>query len=343
MSTLKRVISPLGRDASHTIRIQWSLGNSCNFDCDYCPSELHDGSIPWRPIEDYIKAVDRFLPIFAENKRHVTIEFIGGEVTVMPGILDLLSHIKSNYNNVTLFMFTNGSRTVNWWSKAKHLIDEIVYSYHIESMDHNHMIDVVNEIKDQVYMSFHLAGVHGKVHECDRISYLIRDCFKEGCPQQDYWNVNINVKTMLVKELSNRNMRMGQNFYEYTSDELFVMQKQSWLENPDAPPPDPNAPPPPKPHPSDWLITFEYDDKTLYYELDQIVSEKLNTFKGMKCGLAMEKFSIDMKGNVVSSWCGAENYGNIYDNTFVMPEPKGVPCPFDYCNNLADIQITKNA
>lgn len=343
MSTLKRVISPLGRDASHTIRIQWSLGNSCNFDCDYCPSELHDGSIPWRPIEDYIKAVDRFLPIFAENKRHVTIEFIGGEVTVMPGILDLLSHIKSNYKNVTLFMFTNGSRTVNWWSKAKHFIDEIVYSYHIDSMEHTHMIDVVNEIKDQVYMSFHLAGVHGKVHECDRISYLIRDCFKEGCPQQDYWNVNINVKTMLVKELSNRNMRMGQNFYEYTSDELFVMQKQSWLENPDAPPPDPNAPPPPKPHPSDWLITFEYDDKTLYYELDQIVSEKLNTFKGMKCGLAMEKFSIDMKGNVVSSWCGAENYGNIYDNTFVMPEPKGVPCPFDYCNNLADIQITKNA
>ena len=33
-------------------------------------------------------------------------------------------------------MFTNGSRTVNWWSKAKHPIDEIVYSYSIESMEH---------------------------------------------------------------------------------------------------------------------------------------------------------------------------------------------------------------
>ena len=53
----------------------------------------------------------------------------------------------------------------------------------------------------------------------------------------------------------------------------------------------------------------------------------------MKCGLAMEKFSIDMKGNVVSSWCGAENYGNIYDNTFVMPLTQKEFLSFDYCNN----------
>ena len=44
-------------------------------------------------IEDYIKAVDRFLPIFAEKTNaHVTIEFIGGEVTVMPWHTDLLSY-----------------------------------------------------------------------------------------------------------------------------------------------------------------------------------------------------------------------------------------------------------
>jgi len=342
VSILKRVVSPLGKDASHTIRIQWSLGNSCNFSCEYCPSELHNGSYPWRPIQEYIDAVDKFLPVFAEHKDHITIEFIGGEVTVMPGILELLSHIKTNYNNVTTFMFTNGSRTVRWWNEAKHLIDEIVYSYHIDSLDYNHMIEVVEEIKDSIYCSFHLAGVEGKVHECDRISYLIRDCFKQGSTQ-DYWNVNINVKTMLVKELNNRNARMGQNFYDYTSDELFIMQKQSWLENPDAPPPDPNAPPPPKPHPSDWLITFEYDDKTLYYELDQIVNDKLNTFKGMKCSIGMEKFNIDMKGDVKSSWCGAKDYGNVYNDTFEMPEPSGTVCPFDYCNNLSDIQISKTA
>ena len=50
-----------------------------------------------------------------------------------------------------------------------------------------------------------------------------------------------------------------------------------------------------------------------------------------------------MKGNIVSSWCGAKNYGNIFENNFELPTEEGVNCPHEYCNNPKDIAILKTA
>ena len=34
--------------------VNWCLGNTCNFECSYCPASLHDGSTRW-PKPEVIK------------------------------------------------------------------------------------------------------------------------------------------------------------------------------------------------------------------------------------------------------------------------------------------------
>src|SRR6185436_15194256 len=43
--------------------VEWMLGNRCTFACSYCPSELHDGSLPWI-------SADVILPFLDQVRRH---------------------------------------------------------------------------------------------------------------------------------------------------------------------------------------------------------------------------------------------------------------------------------
>jgi len=48
-----------------------------------------------------------------------------------------------------------------------------------------------------------------------------------------------------------------------------------------------------------------------------------------------------MNGEVISSWCGAKTFGNItqLENWDIPKET--TRCPYEFCNNLNDISITK--
>ena len=37
---------------NNALWIDWTLGNSCNFSCSYCPDNLHDGTANWVSLED---------------------------------------------------------------------------------------------------------------------------------------------------------------------------------------------------------------------------------------------------------------------------------------------------
>ena len=42
-----------------TVHIDIELGNLCNWACTYCPSDLHDGSMPWVDKDSLIKFLDQ--------------------------------------------------------------------------------------------------------------------------------------------------------------------------------------------------------------------------------------------------------------------------------------------
>ena len=109
------------------------MGNPCNYQCDYCPPILHDGSKPWFNTDIYIDTIKRLNTHYKTLNKVLDYELIGGEVTVIPGFEDIIRTIREGGSRS--LVFTNGGRTVNWWSKAKYYLDSIVYTYHPLSQD----------------------------------------------------------------------------------------------------------------------------------------------------------------------------------------------------------------
>lgn len=311
------------------------MGNSCNYECEYCPPQLHDGSKPWLKKDQYIDAINRFSEYYNSLGKRVDYELIGGEVTVIPGFEDIIRAISSHKTNSTVY--TNASRTVKWWSKAKQYMNSVVLTFHPLSQDKRHFIDVINEIKEDVYIDINIAGIGGQVEDLGEFAEELRNLFLD-CKLNDYNHVSICVKTMYQKLLGRHSKQ--KTYWEYTDQEKKVLERpgikqqetrrESDVED-NFPAPDPNA----------FMTEFLYDDGSAeYVQGHQIIDKGLNAFRGLRCHLGFESLNIDASGEIYGSWCGAKNFGNISNDNWELPETKTV-CPFDFCNNISDISISK--
>jgi organic radical activating enzyme len=327
---LLSVKGPHIRNNSNAIRIQWNMGNNCNYSCDYCPPLLHDGSKPWLSTNKYIDTIKRLSSHYNALDKRTDYELIGGEVTVIPGFEDIIKTI-SEYNSSST-VYTNASRTVKWWSKAKHYMDGVVLTYHPLSQDKQHFIDVINEIKEYVTIDINIAGIGSRVEELGIFVDTLRDLFKD-CKHNNYDHVSICVKTM-YKKLLGRNSKQ-ETYWEYTDNELDILRRPGIKpaeKTENIEPSDPKS----------WMTEFLYDDGTAkYVQSHQIIDQGLNKFRGMKCHLGFESINIDALGDIYSSWCGAVNFGNINNSEWRLPETKTI-CPYDFCNNISDIAISKS-
>ena len=52
---------------SKSVKVEWNLGKRCNYDCSYCPAEIHDMVSPHTDIKILKNAVDELAKI--ENVR----------------------------------------------------------------------------------------------------------------------------------------------------------------------------------------------------------------------------------------------------------------------------------
>ena len=341
MANLVSVRGPHARNTNDIIRIQWNMGNSCNYSCDYCPPILHNGSKPWLSKQQYIDAITRLSSHYNALDKQTEYELIGGEVTVIPGFEDIIKTISEH--NSTSIVYTNASRTVNWWSKAKQYMDSVILTYHPLTQDADHFMAVINEIKDYVHIDINIAGIGGDVLRLGEFAEQLRDMFKD-CERNNYNMVNICVKTMYKKLLGRQNKQ--ETYWTYTTEEEQILQKPGIKQQvvPEVVKeniPDADCFPDPEPDPNAWMTEFLYDDGTAeYVQSHQIIDKKLNSFQGMRCHLGFESLNIDASGDMYSSWCGAVNFGNISDSNWSLPQSK-TTCPYAFCNNISDISITK--
>lgn len=337
MAKLISVKGPHARGPIDNIRIQWNMGNQCNYTCEYCPQILHDGTKPWMSLDTYLNTVDKLCTHYNNQNKRVDFELIGGEVTVMPGFEDIIRKIAEYKTNSVVF--TNASRTINWWSRAKHYLNGVVITFHPQTQERNHLINVINEIKDFVTIDINIAGVAGQVESLGEWVEELRKLFLD-CERNKYDNVSICVKTMYAKLLG-RNSKQ-ETFWPYTDSEMEILRRPG-IKPRLAPPQDPTSVQTP-PDPRAWMTEFLYDDGTAkYVQSHLIVNEGLNKFKGMKCSLGFESVNIDANGDIYSSWCGAKHFGNIASlDTWDLPMSE-TECPYDFCNNISDIAITKIA
>lgn len=129
------------------IKVEWNLGKRCNYDCAYCPAEIHDNVSLHTDIEILKSTVDKLVSL-----GDVRISLTGGEPTVHPQITELIDYIK-HVGVSWLSITTNGTRKPEWYINQK--ADHWVYSLHFTEGD---WLRVVNTIKS-VHLLKHLTPI----------------------------------------------------------------------------------------------------------------------------------------------------------------------------------------
>jgi len=107
------------------VRIEWNLGKKCNYDCSYCPSEIHDYTSPNTDIEILKDTVNNLLTI----NKPIRISFTGGEPCVHPHLKELIDYSKHKGIH-WISLTTNGSRRPEYYINLN--VDHFVFSLHFE-------------------------------------------------------------------------------------------------------------------------------------------------------------------------------------------------------------------
>jgi len=124
--------------------LTWMLGSRCNYDCMYCPTELHDSTSRPHDLET-MQQVWRNIHLKTHHKNlPYKISFTGGEVTSNKNFLPLVKWLKDNYADVAMILLTtNGSASQRYYEKLAGVVDSISFSTHSEHMEEQRFFDTV--------------------------------------------------------------------------------------------------------------------------------------------------------------------------------------------------------
>lgn len=126
------------------LKIQWQIGNQCNFRCDYCHGDYHDGSNPMLDHEQFLKAFNN-LKNSVTSHNEVHLEFLGGEPTISRAIREII--IKCDDPRFKFDLTTNGSADLDWWKRASKNLNVVTLAWHSVG-DTQHFLNVVDLLSE---------------------------------------------------------------------------------------------------------------------------------------------------------------------------------------------------
>lgn len=140
--------------------ITWMLGSFCNYNCNYCPTELHDTTSRPHDLETLKTAWQNVYQKTQHLGLKYKISFTGGEVTANKNFLPFLEWLRSNYADVAMALLTtNGSASANYYIKLARVVESISFSTHSEFMDEKEFFEKtvkVNSVMIRPHKSFHV-------------------------------------------------------------------------------------------------------------------------------------------------------------------------------------------
>jgi molybdenum cofactor biosynthesis enzyme MoaA len=140
--------------------LTWMLGSRCNYDCMYCPTELHDSTS--RPHDlATMQQVWRNIHLKTQHKKlPYKISFTGGEVTANKNFLPLVQWLRNTYADIEMILLTtNGSASQQYYEKLSVLVESISFSTHSEFMNEQNFFDkvlAINKIMIRPTKSVHV-------------------------------------------------------------------------------------------------------------------------------------------------------------------------------------------
>jgi molybdenum cofactor biosynthesis enzyme MoaA len=130
-----------------TISLTWMIGSRCNYECVYCPPELHDMTSKHPDLSQLKQVWNNFY-----NKTHhlnlpYKVSFTGGEVTANKSFFPLVEYLRSNKFNINqILVTTNGSASLKYYQRLSKIVDSISFSTHSEFFNEKEFFNKVKKI-----------------------------------------------------------------------------------------------------------------------------------------------------------------------------------------------------
>lgn len=294
--------------------VNWCLGNTCNFECSYCPDGLHNGTHKWPDI-DVVK--NFILKIKAAHpEKNFFFEFTGGEVTLYKHFDELADFCAEQ--GVKFGFISNGSRTLRWWEEKKHLFDHVCLSFHPEDGDEDHFIKVVDIVKDHAMTHVNIMMHPDQFDRC----YAVARRFKKMT------NVSIALQPLIHD--------FGDTLFDYTPEQHQVFKDQyelivkhiKWTK-------------PSRIYRGSMLKYYEDGRQPVPSSAHRFIAQRQNNWAGWDCYAGVEQLIVDMDGSIHRGWCKVGGViGNIHDAELNLPK-EPVLCNKTMCHCNFDIMTTK--
>jgi molybdenum cofactor biosynthesis enzyme MoaA len=140
--------------------ITWMLGSRCNYDCMYCPTELHDNTSTPHDLETMQETWRNIYEQASTRGLGFKLSFTGGEVTANKNFLPLIQWMREDYKDIKhIAVTTNGSASENYYLRLADKVESISFSTHSEHMDEQEFFNkslAVNQVMIRPQKSFHV-------------------------------------------------------------------------------------------------------------------------------------------------------------------------------------------
>ena len=298
------------KNLNNEIFVYWILTDFCNQHCTYCPSSLNLGTYANSPSfpndADIDVFLDKLITIQQQTQKRLVVNISGGEPTLHNKFSNIIERL---YDYATIFVTTNGARSVNWWKSLPKQPHLVILSLHPEYYDSKKLkINQLCEfLKDSgVDIQFNLMCLPDK---WDTVMEIVND-------------VDDKFKSLIVPKIIQNQETFTRDIYSYTTEQLsFIKNYPTKLES--------NI---------SWDIQAVYSNGEVSRVVpNTIMAEGLHFFQNWKCSAGSEGISVYANGEVRAGICNARLLGtisnfNLLDEYLICPKPSCV-CPGDISLN----------
>ena len=285
-----------------SIKIEWNLGKRCNYDCSYCPSEIHDNTSPHTDIEILKATVDTLMTL----GKPIRLSFTGGEPCVHPKFDELIKyckHVGISWISVT----TNGTRPYEFYSILP--VDQFVFSIHLE-YDWKRVFNTIESMNKLSTVKV-IAQIMAHHDHMPEVIQLRSRCLLAHIPN------------------TVRRIRWTQGDHDLFDDMRYNTNDLNWLKEMESTV-EPNT-----------VVWLDDKHAQVLYHANDMIKNHQNKFNGWTCNAGIESLMINWDGEVHRATCRVGgSLGNIYEGTFLQPVDP-VVCDRNYCTCAADIPLTK--
>lgn len=296
----------------------WQLTNICNFNCHYCHPYNKSGSHRYPDHTTSIQIVEDFSRKFSALNKLIYWQLVGGEVTAIPYFSELLKKIRTEKG---LIQFTsNASKRLDWWRIHLPLVDSLNLSYHPQSIDDQHFLQVADLLDE--------ADCHSHIHIMADPLDLERSFSMASSLKNRLKRTSLGID--MIYTFGSEGYSLGP--FSYKKEDLQKIQEFAF----DVPEVKKI-----KYHSGRALGVFSNGVQEPFYTYE-LANQHRHQFKGWKCQAGIDGAILSFDQKVYPSRCGVDSVGLSIDDYLKTYERRQTYiCKADFCQCGPDIMYSK--